>query len=237
MVPRPAARSRSPSGSRSRAPAGPPPRRSPGSRREIPEATTWVDVDATALVQARRDINARSRTPIGLLPLIARFVVAGLARHPELNSRVDATEIVRFDGVNLGVAAQSERGLLVPVIKNAHRHSARGLQDELTRLTGAARAGTLGAADLTGGTFTLNNYGVFGVDGSAPIVNHPEAAILGIGRIIDRPWVVDGEVTARKIVQLSLAFDHRVCDGAPAAAFLRFIADCFEDPQEALTHL
>ncbi|WP_329519494.1 dihydrolipoamide acetyltransferase family protein [Spirillospora sp. NBC_01491] len=207
------------------------------SRREIPEATTWVDVDATALVQARRDINARSRTPIGLLPLIARFVVAGLARHPELNSRVDATEIVRFDGVNLGVAAQSERGLLVPVIKNAHRHSARGLQDELTRLTGAARAGTLGAADLTGGTFTLNNYGVFGVDGSAPIVNHPEAAILGIGRIIDRPWVVDGEVTARKIVQLSLAFDHRVCDGAPAAAFLRFIADCFEDPQEALTHL
>jgi pyruvate dehydrogenase E2 component (dihydrolipoamide acetyltransferase) len=91
--------------------------------------------------------------------------------------------------------------------------------------------------DLTGGTFTLNNYGVFGVDGSAPIINHPEAAILGVGRIIDRPWAVDGTLAVRKIAQLSLAFDHRVCDGGPAASFLRFIADCVEHPHHALASL
>jgi pyruvate dehydrogenase E2 component (dihydrolipoamide acetyltransferase) len=210
------------------------------SRREIPEATTWVDVDATALVQLRRDINDQNpEAPVGLLALIARFVVAGLTRHPEINSRVDleAGEIVQFEGVNLGIAAQTERGLVVPVIKNAHRLSARELHSELGRLTLAARSRALGVGDLTGGTFTLNNYGVFGVDGSAPIINHPEAAILGVGRIIDRPWAVDGTLAIRKIAQLSLAFDHRVCDGGPAAAFLRFIADCVEHPHHALASL
>ncbi|MGI5169043.1 dihydrolipoamide acetyltransferase family protein [Spirillospora sp. CA-253888] len=208
------------------------------SRREIPEATTWVDVDATELVALREGINARRPDrPVGLLALLARFVVAGLVRHPELNSRVAGAEVVRFDGVNLGLAAQTDRGLVVPVVREAHRLSARGLHDEIARLTAAAREGGLSAADLTGGTFTLNNYGVFGVDGSAPIINHPEAAILGVGRIVDRPWVVDGEVVPRKVTQLSLAFDHRVCDGGPAAAFLRFVADCVEDPHGALADL
>lgn len=210
------------------------------SRREIPEATTWVDVDATDLVRIRAEINAEHPdAPVGLLALIGRFVTAGLARHPEINSRVDleAGQIVQFDGVNLGLAAQTERGLVVPVVHEAHRLNARGLHREITRLTAAARSGTLDVADLTGGTFTLNNYGVFGVDGSAPIINHPEAAILGVGRILDRPWVVDGELRVRKIVQLSLAFDHRVCDGGPAAAFLRFVADCMEHPRQALAEI
>ncbi|WP_214324349.1 dihydrolipoamide acetyltransferase family protein [Nonomuraea sediminis] len=207
------------------------------SRREIPEATTWVDVDATELVQLRRTLNAKR--PIGLLALIARFVIAGLARHPVLNSRVDteAGEILVLDGVNLGFAAQTDHGLVVPVIKDAHRLSAAALHDELTRLTAAARDGALTPADLTGGTFTLNNYGVFGVDGAAPIINHPETAILGLGRIIDRPWAVDGTLAVRKIAQLSFAFDHRVCDGGTAASFLRFMADSIEDPQQALTTL
>lgn len=144
---------------------------------------------------------------------------------------------MQFEGVNLGIAAQTERGLVVPVIKSAHRLSARELHSELGRLTLAARSGALGVGDLTGGTFTLNNYGVFGVDGSAPIINHPEAAILGVGRIIDRPWAVDGTLAVRKIAQLSLAFDHRVCDGGPAASFLRFIADCVEHPHHAMAFL
>ncbi|MFI6595933.1 dihydrolipoamide acetyltransferase family protein [Nonomuraea sp. NPDC050536] len=207
------------------------------SRREIPEATTWVDVDATELVQLRQTLNAKR--PIGLLALIARFVIAGLARHPILNSRVDteAGEVVVLDGVNLGFAAQTDHGLVVPVIKQAHKLSAAALHDELTRLTAAARDGALTPADLTGGTFTLNNYGVFGVDGAAPIINHPETAILGLGRILDRPWAVDGTLAVRKIAQLSFAFDHRVCDGGTAAAFLRFIADSIEDPRQALTTL
>ncbi|GAA1594564.1 2-oxo acid dehydrogenase subunit E2 [Actinomadura kijaniata] len=210
------------------------------SRREIPEATTWVDVDATALLELRREINASGRhAPVSLLALFARFVTAGLARHPELNSRVDteAGEIVRFDGVNLAIAVQAGQGLVAPVVREAHRLSARGLQAEITRLTDAARAGSLTVPDLTAGTFTLNNYGGFGVDGSAPIINHPQAAMLGVGRIIDRPWVVDGELTVRKVGQLSLAFDHRVCDGAPAAAFLRFVADCVENPHDAFADL
>jgi 2-oxoisovalerate dehydrogenase E2 component (dihydrolipoyl transacylase) len=201
------------------------------SRREIPDATTWVDVDATELMRLRRELAK----PVGVLALVARFVLAGLARHPVLNSRVEASgEVVVFDGVNLGVAAQTEGGLLVPVLREAHLLSAAELHDALGHLTATARDGGLTPSDLTGGTFTLNNYGVFGVDGSTPIVNHPETAMLGLGRILDRPWVMDGAVTPRKIAQLSFAFDHRVCDGGTAASFLRFVADCVEDPRQAL---
>ncbi|GAA0954573.1 dihydrolipoamide acetyltransferase family protein [Nonomuraea longicatena] len=204
------------------------------SRREIPDATTWVDVDATELMRLRRELAE----PVGVLALVARFVLAGLARHPVLNSRVEASgEVVVFDGVNLGIAAQTPGGLVVPVLKDAHLLSAAELHDALGRLTTTAREGGLTPSDLTGGTFTLNNYGVFGVDGSTPIVNHPETAMLGLGRILDRPWVVDGAVTARKIAQLSFAFDHRVCDGGTAASFLRFVADCVEDPRQALVSI
>ena len=111
------------------------------------------------------------------------------------------------------------------------------LADELSRLTGLARDGRLVPRDLTGGTFTLNNYGVFGVDGSTPIINHPEAALLGVGRIVDKPWVVDGELAVRKVTQLSLTFDHRVCDGGVAGGFLRFVADCVERPVGLLAEL
>src|SRR5688572_27690268 len=199
------------------------------SRTEIPEATTWVDVDATALLELRDELKETGAAP-GILAMIARFVVAGLARFPELNSRVDTErgEITHLDGVNLGIAAQTDRGLVVPAIKDAHRLSMRGLDTEIRRLTAAAREGTATTAELTSGSFTLNNYGVLGVDGSAAIINHPEVAILGMGRILPRPWVVGGEISVRHIVQLSLVFDHRVCDGGTAGGFLRFVADCVE---------
>ena len=208
------------------------------SRTEIPEATTWVDVDATALLELRDELKETGAAP-GILAMIARFVVAGLARFPELNSRVDTErgEITHLDGVNLGLAAQTDRGLVVPAIKDAHRLSMRGLDTEIRRLTAAARAGTATATELTSGSFTLNNYGVLGVDGSAAIINHPEVAILGMGRILPRPWVVGGEIAVRHIVQLSLVFDHRVCDGGVAGGFLRFVADCVEAPKSALVDL
>ncbi|HEV7205451.1 MAG TPA: dihydrolipoamide acetyltransferase family protein [Jatrophihabitans sp.] len=208
------------------------------SRREIPEATVWVDVDATELLAARRVLNARDAgRPVSLLALLARFAVLALSRYPELNARVDADEIVLFDHVHLGFAAQTDRGLVVPVVRDAQTLSTRDLSAALASRTAAARAGTLAPADLTGGTFTVNNYGVFGVDGSAAIINHPEVAILGIGRIIDRPWVVDGELTVRKVSQLTLAFDHRACDGGTAGGFLRYVADCVEAPITALGEL
>lgn len=209
------------------------------SRAEIPEATTWVDVDATPLVELRESLRTAGDPGPGLLALMARFTVAGLLKYPELNGYVDTEreELVQYDGVNLGLAAQTDRGLVVPAVGNAHTLTARGLDAEIRRLTTSARDGKLTQQELTSGTFTLNNYGSFGVDGSAAIINHPQVAILGVGRIIDRPWVVDGELAVRKLTQLSLVFDHRVCDGGTAAAFLRFVADAFENPASAFADL
>ncbi|HEY0501418.1 MAG TPA: dihydrolipoamide acetyltransferase family protein [Kutzneria sp.] len=203
------------------------------SRSEIPDATTWVDVDATGLMDARKVIG------VGVLALMARICVAGLARYPELNSTVDTErqEIVRLRSVNLGFAVQSDRGLVVPVVRGADRLTTLELAAELTRLTELARAGSLGVEDMTGGTFTLNNYGVFGVDGSTPIINHPEAGLLGVGRIVDKPWAVDGRLAVRKVTQLSFTFDHRVCDGGVAGGFLRYVADCVENPLTLLKAL
>lgn len=208
------------------------------SRREIPDATCWVDADATELMAARAAMNGagtgtgRVAPKISVLALLARICTAALSRYPELNSTVDsdAREIVRLPAVHLGFAAQTERGLVVPVVRDAHSRNAESISAEIGRLTEAARAGKLTPAQLTGGTFTLNNYGVFGVDGSTPIINHPEAAMLGVGRIVAKPWVHQGELAVRQVVQLSLTFDHRVCDGGTAGGFLRYVADCVEQP-------
>ncbi|MFI5818886.1 dihydrolipoamide acetyltransferase family protein [Streptomyces rishiriensis] len=209
------------------------------SRREIPDATCWVDADATELMRARTAMNAAGGPKISLLALLARICTAALARFPELNSTVDqaAREVVQFDQVHLGFAAQTERGLVVPVVRDAQARDAEGLTAEFARLTEAGRQGRLTPAELTGGTFTLNNYGVFGVDGSTPIINHPEAAMLGVGRIVPRPWVHEGELAVRQVVQLSLTFDHRVCDGGTAGGFLRHVADCVEQPAVLLRTL
>ncbi|MER7012452.1 dihydrolipoamide acetyltransferase family protein [Saccharopolyspora sp. NPDC000359] len=206
------------------------------SRREIPDASTWVDVDATRLLEARDVLKARG---IGLLALLARFCVAGLRRFPELNASVDTdrNEIVQHSHIGLGFAAQTPRGLVVPVVHDAHTMTTAQLAEAISHRTELARAGELDPKHLTGGTFTLNNYGVFGVDGSTPIINHPEAAILGVGRIIDKPWAHQGELALRKVTQLSLTFDHRVCDGGTAGGFLRYVADCVEDPITTLADL
>jgi len=208
------------------------------SRREIPEATVWVDADATELLSLRATLNAADTEPrISLLALLSRFAILGLRRYRELNARVEDDAIVMGSAVHLGFAAQTDRGLLVPVIADADARTLEQLSEALTAATQRARGGTLRPAELTGGTFTVNNYGVFGVDGSAPIINHPEVAILGIGRIIERPWIVQGQVTARALTQLTLAFDHRVCDGQTAGGFLRFVADCVESPARVMRYL
>ena len=208
------------------------------SRTEIPEATVWVDVDVTELMSLRERLKAKRGTAPGLMAFAARSALAGLRRHPELNVRVDEVdgrqEIVRFDGVNLGFAAQTDRGLVVPVVRDAHQLDAEGLQREFRRLTDAVRSGSNQASEISGSTITINNYGVFGTDGATPIINHPEAAILGLGRVIAKPWVVDGQLAVRQVMVLTLAFDHRVCDGGTAGGFLRFVADCLEDPESAL---
>ncbi|MCK9896834.1 dihydrolipoamide acetyltransferase family protein [Frankia sp. AgB32] len=214
------------------------------SRREVPDATCWVDADATALLAAKNALNAGGAEPrIGLLAILARVCVAALLRAPALNSSVvtdaagRAVGVRQHDAVHLGFAAQTPRGLAVPVVRDAQDLTTARLAAEITDLTGTARAGRLSPAQLTGGTFTLNNYGVFGVDGATPIIHHPQTAMLGVGRIVSRPWVVDGALAVRSVVQLSFTFDHRVCDGATAGEFLRFVADAVEDPTALLRHL
>lgn len=205
------------------------------SRSEIPEATVWVDVDATELWRLRSHMTPPGGAAPSITALIARFVLLALEDHPVLASRLsdDGSEIISFDGINLGIAADTERGLMVPVIPRADEFTVEQLDGALRELSATARSGAMPPERLRGSTFTLNNYGGLGVDGSAAIINHPDVAILGIGRIIERPWVVDGQIVPRRIAQLSLAFDHRVCDGGYAASFLRRVTELIEHPLRA----
>ncbi len=209
------------------------------SRRVVPEATIWLDVDATELVAAKDRLQAATGERFSLTSLIARFCVDGLRQFPILNSSVDeaADVIVQHGSINLGVAAQTPRGLMVPVVHGAHRLTTRELRDRVGELVAASEKGDYPSATLSGGTFTLNNYGGLGVDGSTPIINHPEVAMLGVGRVMDRPWVVKGEVAVRKVATLSFVFDHRVCDGGTASGFLTYIARCVEEPLVLLGNL
>ncbi|MFE9686826.1 dihydrolipoamide acetyltransferase family protein [Streptomyces sp. NPDC006285] len=198
------------------------------SHRELPCTTCWLTVDATELVRAAATLGPG----IGVTALLTHSCLTALAEHPELNARVDGArdEIVRSRAVYLSLAVQSPLGLRTPVVPEADRLSLRRLADELDRLIGLAREGRLSPVDMGGGTFTLNNYGVLGVDGATPLLNYPEGAMLGVGRLADRPWVVDGELCVRTTVQLSLTFDHRLCDGERGASFLRRVADFVKQP-------
>jgi 2-oxoisovalerate dehydrogenase E2 component (dihydrolipoyl transacylase) len=214
------------------------------SRREIPEATAWIDCDATGLCELRDRLNSDQlavpgAVPVSPLAIILRVCVAGLRAFPSLNASLDVEreEIVLHGHINLGVAVNTDRGLLVPVIKDAQRMSTWQLAALLNRLARAARDGSITPAELVGSTFTVSNYGALGIDGGAPVINFPEAAILGVGRIADRPWVHKGVVKPRKVVQLSIAFDHRLCDGADAAGFLGLVAECVEHPASMLAVL
>jgi 2-oxoisovalerate dehydrogenase E2 component (dihydrolipoyl transacylase) len=208
------------------------------SRAEIPEATVWVDVDATDLWTLRAAMAVDGKSP-SFTAILAKYVLLALAAYPALGGRLsdDGTELIEFAGVNLGVATDTPRGLMVPVVRNAHTMSIADLDAELRRVAESARAGTATPEQLAGSTFTLNNYGSLGVDGSAAIINHPEVAILGVGRMLERPWVVGGDIVPRRIVQLSLVFDHRVCDGGYAAGFLRTIVDAIEHPAQLYSRL
>ena len=209
------------------------------SRAEIPEATVWVDVDATPLWELRESTRTAADPGPGLMAYLARFVVAGLKQYPVLNARLDTDrqEIVEHDHIHLGLAVQSQRGLVVPAVLDAGTMTTAQLDRAIRDLTSRAREGRATAEELAAGTFTLNNYGGFRVDGSAAIINHPQVAILGFGRILDRPWVVDGTIVPRKITQMSFVFDHRVCDGGTAAGFMRVVADAIEDPATAIRNL
>ena len=203
-----------------------------------PHVTEWVDVDVSAtvsLVHRLREDPEYDGVRVTPLTIAAAAVIRAIRRTPIVNaSWVDladgSAEIEMYPFINLGLAVASERGLVVPHVPDAGGLSLAGLARAITSLTDRAREGRLTPADSTGGTITITNIGVFGIDGGTPILNPGEAAILALGRIIDRPWVVDGGLAVRPVMQLSLSFDHRIVDGSAGSTFLADIAAFLHRP-------
>ena len=212
-----------------------------GSAFTAPHVTEWLQVDMTRTmeaVQRLRGLPEFAEVKVSPLLLVAKALLVAVKRHPMANSswaeNGDASEIVVKPHVNLGIAAATPRGLLVPNIKNAHAMSLPELARALGELVETARAGKATPAGLTGGTITITNVGVFGVDAGTPILTPGEAAILAIGQVRDMPWVHEGELAVRKVATLALSFDHRIIDGELGSKVLRDVGDMLEDPLHML---
>jgi len=204
-----------------------------------PHVTEWVTVDVTrsmAFVERLKKDRDFKDVKVSPLLLVANALLLAVRRHPDVNASWDeaAQEIVVKHYVNLGIAAATPRGLVVPNVKDADRMSLRELAEALQSLTATAREGRTQPAEMTGGTMTITNVGVFGVDAGTPILNPGEAAILCFGAVRDMPWVHDGRIAVRKVTQLALSFDHRLIDGQLGSMFLADIAAVLEDPATAL---
>jgi 2-oxoisovalerate dehydrogenase E2 component (dihydrolipoyl transacylase) len=210
------------------------------SRREIPDAHASVQLDCSGLMRLRDRIRdaAGEESPITPFVLTLRLLTIALRHHPNLNSTwvdtTDGPQIHLHSAVHLGFGVAAPRGLLVPVVSDAQDKTTRELAEVVARLIGDARAGTLKPSELQGSTFTVSNFGALGLDEGVPVINYPEAAILGMGSLKPRPVVVDGEVVVRPTMSLTCAFDHRIVDGAQVAAFLGELRDLIESPEFAL---
>jgi 2-oxoisovalerate dehydrogenase E2 component (dihydrolipoyl transacylase) len=202
-----------------------------------PHVTEFLAVDVTRSVRALDRIRALPDwrdARVSPLLLVAKAVLLAIGRHPLVNSSWAGSDIVVKEYVNLGIAAATERGLVVPNIKDAHLLGLRELADRLTGLVQTAKAGRTSPADMSGGTFTITNVGVFGVDSGTPILPPGEAAILALGTIREAPWVHKGKIKIRHVTTLGLSFDHRIIDGELGSRFLRDIGDFLTDPEAAL---
>ncbi|MES9606994.1 2-oxo acid dehydrogenase subunit E2 [Actinomadura sp. NPDC000929] len=208
-----------------------------GSAFTAPHVTEFLQVDVTRTmetVKRLRELPEFADVKVSPLLLVARALLTAVARNPMVNSAwadgPDGAEIVVKRYVNLGIAAATERGLIVPKIKDAHELDLPGLARALNELAAKARAGKASPADLSGGTITITNVGVFGVDAGTPILTPGEAAILAFGQVRDMPWVHEGELAIRKVTTLALSFDHRIVDGELGSRVLRDVGDMLEDP-------
>jgi pyruvate dehydrogenase E2 component (dihydrolipoamide acetyltransferase) len=204
-----------------------------------PHVTVFLTVDVTAtseLVASLRADRALAEHRIGVLAVAAKAVCLALKQHPTLNSRWDgeAGEIVQYHDVHLGIAAATERGLVVPNIRHADRMSLPALADAIRDLAQTARAGKTSPAAMQGGTFSITNVGVFGVDAGTPILNPGEAGILALGAVRRQPWEHGGEIALRDVVTLALSFDHRLVDGEQGSRFLADVAAVLREPGRAM---
>jgi 2-oxoisovalerate dehydrogenase E2 component (dihydrolipoyl transacylase) len=204
-----------------------------------PHVTTFLTVDVTAtseLIASLRADRALEGHRIGVMAVAAKAVCLALLRHPSLNSRWDAdnAEIVQHHYVNLGIAAATERGLVVPNIRDADGMTLVELADAIGELAQVARSGRTAPAQMSGGTFSITNVGVFGVDAGTPILNPGEAGILALGAVRRQPWEHEGQIALRDVMTLSLSFDHRLVDGEQGARFLREVAEILREPGRAM---
>ena len=211
------------------------------SQREAAMLTTFNDADMSAVLDLRRrhgeEFEARHGVRIGFMSFFVAASVAALKRFPVVNASVEGDEIVYHDYYDVGVAVSTERGLLVPVLRDADRLSFADIEQTIGTFASRARAGTIGLDELTGGTFTITNGGVFGSLMSTPILNPPQSGILGMHRIEQRAVVVDGDIVARPMMHLALSYDHRIVDGREAVLFLAEIKKSIEDPARLILSL
>ena len=195
--------------------------------------TLHTEVDATAFVELRGMLNDKLQArevSITYTDLLVKVVANALGEHPRLNATLTDEGIHLLQEINIGVAVALEDGLVVPVVRNADRARLSEISTQVKDFAERARSNQLTPGELQGGTFTITNLGNFGIDAFTPIINPPESGILGVGRILKKPVVHEDEIVIRSMLTLSLTFDHRVVDGAPAAQFLQTVSDCIQDP-------
>jgi 2-oxoglutarate dehydrogenase E2 component (dihydrolipoamide succinyltransferase) len=200
--------------------------------------TTFNEVDLKALNELRTKYKDKFEKAhgvrLGFMSFFVKAAVEALKKYPVVNAYVDGGDILYHDYYDIGVAVSTERGLIVPVLRDADQLGFADVEKAVGNFATRARAGSLTLAELTGGTFSITNGGVFGSLLSTPIVNAPQSAILGMHKIQDRPVVVDGQIVIRPMMYLALTYDHRIIDGKEAVQFLVTMKDCLEDPARLL---
>lgn len=201
-----------------------------------PHVTLTTEIDMTEMLVLRSQLNTKALNgeKISVTDLIVKVVALALEKHPMVNATFEDGQIKLWADVNIGIAVATEKGLIVPNIKETNRKSLLQVSREAKDLITRAREGKLKPDEMTGGTFTVTNLGMFDIDAFTPIINQPESAILGVGRMLEKPVVRDGQIVIRTMMALSLSFDHRVLDGAPAAEFLKTIKLLLENPLRLL---
>jgi 2-oxoglutarate dehydrogenase E2 component (dihydrolipoamide succinyltransferase) len=200
--------------------------------------TSFNEVDLTAVQQLRARHKDRFEkehgVKLGFMSFFVKACIEALKKFPVVNASVDGSEIVYHEFYDIGVAVSTDRGLVVPIVRDADTKGFAAIEKEIGEYAKKARAGAIGIEDLTGGTFTITNGGVFGSLMSTPIVNAPQSAILGMHKIQDRPMVVDGQIAIRPMMYIAITYDHRIIDGREAVQFLVTVKECLEDPGRML---
>jgi len=202
------------------------------SLHNMAQLTMMMEVDVTELVKLREQVKADFE--VTYTDLVVKAVAKTLKRHPMLNATLIGDEVHQLESIHIGVAVALQEGLIVPVVRDADKRTVQEIAQEVRRLAQGARDNTLSVDEVTGSTFTITNLGTYGVDGFTPIINAPEAAILGVGRIVERVVVHDDQIARRKMMMLSLTIDHRLIDGAPGGEFMRSLKELLENPYRLL---